>query len=83
MSMVFVMGRLKKFKLGNYNYNNPIIFQTAKDPDEACHKAYMGLTEIILKQYGENITEATEYMRGIMQDVRVTKIALASNDKSQ
>ena len=81
MSMVLVMGRLKKFKLGNYNYNNPIIFQTARDPDEACHKTHMGLTEILINQYGSSVANAADFTRDIMQDVRVTKIVLANNDK--
>ena len=75
-----ITNRLKKFKLGNYNYTNPIIFQTADDPDDACFRAMMGLSDIIRRQHGGDSSKAVAFTKDIMYDVRVTKIALASNE---
>jgi len=80
IDMILVLGRLKKFSLGSYNYTNPIIFQTASDPDDACFRAYTGLSDLIMRQHGGDPSKSVKFTKDIMYDVRVTKISLASNE---
>ena len=86
MCLDLVMVRLKKYKLDEYAYQNPIIFVNAKDPDGACHQAYIGLSEKIIKQglyktngyYDVNILEFT---KDILNDVSIIYVGVADEKK--
>lgn len=86
MDLTLVLGRLKKYKLREYNSINPIIFVPADDPDEACHQAYMGLSDKIIKQglketNGYHDKSILEFAKEILYDVRVTHVGVANEKK--
>lgn len=72
VDMLGVLGRLKKFKLYEFNYAEPIIFVEAKNPDDACYKMVCKYSEILLKQ-DESIQTAL-LIRDTLLDLRVTKV---------
>ena len=85
MSLRLVLGRLKKYKLGEYNHNEPIIFVSCSDPDEACHKAYMGLHNKITSKALKNTdlinqTTILHFSKEILEDVRVLHVGLANEE---
>lgn len=82
MSMVLVMGSLKGYKLNQYNCTNPIIFKEAKDPDSACHQAYMSLSNIIISQYkSDHKVSSSVFVRDILNDIRITRVVIAAEEK--
>lgn len=56
MDLSSVILQLRNFKLETYNNAFPIIFVSASDPDDACHKALSNLATIIFKQDQSNET---------------------------
>jgi len=86
MYLGLVLSRLKKYKLDEYAYENPIIFVPANDPDGACHQAYIGLSEKIIKQglyktngyYDINILEFT---KDILNDISIMRVGVANEKK--
>ena len=72
LCMTLIHQRLKGFELGKYNYNNPIIFVEADDPDAACHGSVYGLYELMIKQ--NDSVETKLLFRDIAHDIRVTKV---------
>jgi hypothetical protein len=72
LSLLLVMHRLKRYDLGRYNYDTPIIFVDAKDPDGACHAAVYGLFEIMYKQ--DSSIETKLLFRELAYDIRVIKV---------
>jgi hypothetical protein len=86
MYLGLVLSRLKKYKLDEYAYENPIIFVPANDPDDACHQAYIGLSEKIIKQglyktngyYDVNILEFT---KDILNDISIMRVGVANEKK--
>jgi hypothetical protein len=82
MSMVLVLGLLKDYRLHKYADTNPIIFKEAKDPDSACHQAYMNLSNIIISQYKTNdFSSSSVFINDILNDVRITRVVVASNEE--
>lgn len=86
MCLDLVLSRLKKYKLDEYGYERPIIFVSASDPDDACHQAYIGLSEKIIKQglyktngyYDVNILEFT---KDVLNDISITYAGVANEKK--
>lgn len=76
MCLRLVIGRLQRYNLYEYNSNNPIIFVKADNPDEACHKAYLGLSSLIIKGSRKN-KKTLEFIREILDDVRVLTARVA------
>jgi hypothetical protein len=72
LSMSLIHQRLNGFRLGKYNYVDPIIFVEADDPDEACHDSVYGLYELMIKQ--DDSLETKLLFRDIVYDIRVTKV---------
>lgn len=86
MDLTLVLGRLKKYKLNEYGCKDPIIFVPADDPDEACHEAYMGLSDKIIKQglketNGYHDSSILEFVKDLMYDVRVIYVGVANEKK--
>ena len=54
--------------------NFPTIFVDAEDPDGACHSAYYGLVEIVLKQ--DSTKETSKLMKELLLDIRILKVEL-------
>ena len=72
LCMALTHQRLKKFKLGRYNYLSPIIFVEADDPDGACHDSVYALYELMIKQ--DDSLETKLLFREIAYDIRVIKV---------
>ena len=86
MDLTLVLGRLKKYKIGEYNDKRPIIFVPADDPDEACYQAYIGLSDKIIKQGlkesdGDFNSSIFDFAKDIMYDVRVTHVGVPNEKK--
>ena len=86
MDLSLIMGRLKKYRLGEYNCEHAIIFVPANDPDTACYEAYMGLCDKIIKQglkktNGYHDASILEFAKDIMNDVRVIHVGVANEKK--
>lgn len=79
MDMTLVVARLKRFDLGAYNGPSPVIFVEAEDPDGACYKAYHKLNLKLLKK--DHSVESIEFVKSIMNDIRVLKVEVASEKK--
>jgi len=85
MSLRLVLGRLKKYKLGEYNHNDPIIFVPCNDPDEACYEAYIGLHNKIVSEELKNTnsidqTAVLHFSKEILADVRILHVRLANEE---
>lgn len=72
MDISKIVSLLKKFSLGEFQHPFPIIFIEAKDPDEACHIAYLRFVETILKQ--NDSEETSKLLQDILFNVRVTRV---------
>jgi hypothetical protein len=72
MCLTLVISRLKKFRLNEYNSENPILFIQANDPDDACNKAICNLATIIFKQ--DNSIETIKFVRDLFYDIRIEKV---------
>ena len=72
IDLSLVHGRLKQFRLYEYNSEFPTVFVEAKDPDQACYLAMFQLVEIILKQDSSSVT--TKLTKDILYDVRINKV---------
>ena len=73
LDLRLVIGRLKKFNLHEYNSEEPIIFVEAASPDDACHLAYYGLANVIIKQDDSKATLAL--VNDILLDISVKKVS--------
>ena len=74
MVLTFVMPRLKKYELEDYNSSTPIIFVEAEDPDDACYKAMHKLAQKILKF--DHSVETLNFIKDIFHDIRIIKIEI-------
>lgn len=74
MCLRLVMHRLKRFKLYEYNSQNPIIFVQAQDPDDACHKALYNLINTVFKQ--DMSKKTINLLAEISNDIKVLKITI-------
>jgi hypothetical protein len=74
LDLSLVISRLKKYRLYEYNYNAPIIFVEADDPDGACFKATHQLFKLILGQ--DDSAEARLLCKEIKKDIRVMSAAV-------
>lgn len=72
MVLTFVMSRLKKYRLEDYNSSTPIIFVEAKDPDDACYQAMHKLASKIIRS--DHSVETLNFVKDILNDVRIIKI---------
>jgi len=72
LDMTYVLARLKKFKLDQYNGQHPIIFVEGENPDDACHVAMYQLAEILLRQ--DASIENAKFIKDILYDILVIKI---------
>jgi len=79
MVLTLVMPRLKKYSLGDYNSNTPIIFVEAEDPDGACYIAMHRLASKILKS--DHSVETLQFIKDIFYDIRIIKVELANEKK--
>ena len=75
IDMTYVLARLKKFKLKEYNTQFPIIFVEANDPDEACHLATYQLAAILIQQ--EATHENAMFIKDLIYDINVIKVRCA------
>ena len=75
IDMTYVLARLKKFKLKEYNTQFPIIFVEANDPDEACHLATYQLAAILIQQ--EATQENAMFIKDLIHDINVIKVKCA------
>tara|TARA_Y100001938_G_scaffold141753_1_gene212014 strand:+ start:5427 stop:5678 length:252 start_codon:yes stop_codon:yes gene_type:complete len=74
MDLSLITSSLKRFDLKEYSSNFPTIFVDAEDPDGACHSAYYGLVEIVLKQ--DSTKETSKLMKELLLDIRILKVEL-------
>ncbi len=72
LDMTYVLARLKKFKLQQYNTQYPIIFVEASDPDGACHLAIYQLAAILIDQ--ESTYENAQFIKDLIHDIIVLKV---------
>ncbi len=72
--MTLVISRLRKYRLGEYNTNQPIVFVEANDPDGACFKAVHKLIRMILDQ--DDSAKARLLCKDIKPDIRIIKAAV-------
>jgi len=72
VDMLLVLGRLKGFRLDEFNYPEPIIFLEAKSPDDACYRMVCKLSEILLKQ--DESVETAALIREILVDIRIIRV---------
>ena len=70
--MTLVLARLKGYKLGIFNYNHPIIFIDADNPDDACYLGYCKFAETLLKQ--DESSSMAEFIKEVFEDIRITKV---------
>jgi len=75
LDMTTILGRLKKFKLKEYNAMFPIIFMEAKSPDDACFKVVYQLIKMILEQ-GEDTVDTRVLCKIVKRDIRITKVGM-------
>ena len=74
LDMTLVLARLKRFKLGEFNSQSPIIFIEASDPDDACYFAFCKFSEMLLKQDALLI-------KSVQSDIRITKVFCKDEQK--
>jgi hypothetical protein len=72
IDMTNVLGMLRRFRLGEFNSQYPILFIESNDPDEACYFTYCKLSEILLKQ-NESI-ETAKLIGIVHDDLRIKKV---------
>lgn len=72
VDMLLILARLKKFRLKEYNQNKAILFIEAEDPDDACYKAYLNLSAIVLQQ--EKSVEVAIMLRELKNDFKIMKV---------
>ena len=72
LDMTYVLGRLKKFNLKQYNNQFPIIFVDANDPDEACYLAIYQLAAILIQQ--EPSYENAVFIKDVIYDINILKV---------
>lgn len=70
--MSLVISRFKRFKLHQYNFERPIIFVEAHDPDDACYKCMHKFCAMILKQ--DDTKATSRLLKDALFDIRITKI---------
>ena len=64
--------RLKKFRLKEFNSENPVIFVEAANPDEACYLGYCKFAETILSQ--DDSAKTARLINEVEYDIRITKV---------
>lgn len=79
LDMALVLARLKRFKLGEFNSQSPIIFIEASDPDDACYFAFCKFSEMLLKQ-DESVKTAL-LIKSVQSDIRITKVFCKDEQK--
>jgi len=73
LDMSLVIARLKRYNISEYNYNTPIVFIDANDPDEACFRAIYGLVRKVLDQ--DTSEEAKELCKDLKHDIRIIRVS--------
>ena len=71
LDMSLVISRLKKYRIDEYNYNTPIVFVEADDPDEACFRAIYGLIRKVLDQ--DDSAESKELCKDLKHDIKIIR----------
>ena len=74
-----VLPRLKKFKLHEYNSENPIIFVQASDPDEACYRAIFNLAGLIFRQ--DDSRETISLFNDLQYEIFIIKVEIPNDEK--
>lgn len=77
--MTQVLGRLKKYRLSEFNHEFPKIFIEAPNPDEACYLGYCKFAETILRQNSSHETAAM--INELEYDIRITKVVCKDEKK--
>ena len=72
--MLLILMPLKRFRLNEYNHSSPILFIEANDPDDACYKAYLNLSNIVLKQ--DASVDVAIMLRELKNDFKIVKVEL-------
>ena len=79
LDMTQVLGRLKKYRLREFNQQFPSIFIEAADPDEACYLCYCKFAETILRQDASDKTASL--IKKLEHDLRNTKVICKDEKK--
>jgi hypothetical protein len=72
IDMMLIIARLKAFRLKEYNHNQTIIFIEANDPDDACYKTFLRLSEIVLLQ-DQSVSTAI-MLKELKNDFKIVKV---------
>ncbi len=70
--MRLVLPKLVNFNLDIFNYNSPIVFIEANNPDDACYLAHCKFAEVILKQ--DESMETATMIKDLFNDMRIKKV---------
>ena len=70
LDLTLVMPRLKGFRLGEFNSEQPTVFTEASNPDDACYFTICMFSETILKQ--KEPASTAILLKDILNDVRIT-----------
>lgn len=70
--MTNILGRLKRFNLGEFNSQFPILFIEADDPDWACYCVFCKFSETLLRQ--DESIETAQLCKSLNHDMRITKV---------
>jgi|DEB19_MinimDraft_3_1074340.scaffolds.fasta_scaffold82819_2 hypothetical protein len=79
LNLKLVLPRLKKFKLHEYNSENPIIFVQASDPDEACYRAIFNLAGLIFRQ--DDSRETISLFNDLQYEIFIIKVEIPNDEK--
>jgi hypothetical protein len=79
LDMTLVLARLKKFRLGEFNSQSPILFIEADDPDDACYFAFCKFSEMLLKQ--DESVKTAQLVKSLQSDIRITKVFCKDEQK--
>lgn len=67
-----VHSRLKKFRLREFNSENPTLFIEAPNADEACYLGYCKFADTILSQ--DSSPSTVKLIKDVENDIRITKV---------
>jgi hypothetical protein len=72
LDLTLVMGRLKNFRLGEFNSLCPTVFTEASNPDDACYFTICKFSDTILKQ--KETASTAILLKDILYDIRITRV---------
>lgn len=72
LDLTLVIGRLKSFRLAEFNSLCPTVFTEADNPDDACYFTMCKFSETILKQ--KETASTAILLKDILHDVRITRV---------